>query len=329
MKKYILSKSTFLRGIQCEKSLYLHKHFYHLKDPITQQQQAIFSQGSNVGILAQALFPGGVDASPDSYYNFQQSVLDTELYLDEGETIIYEAAFQYDGVLAALDILVKDKDGWKAYEVKSSTEVKDTYINDAALQYHVITNSGLELKDISIIYINNQYIKNGEIDVNELFTIESVLDSVKEVLPKIPNQIAAFKKVLQQDSVPDIDVGMHCTDPYPCDFMGTCWKHIPDYSIFDISNLYKTKKFELYKNGIITFDQIDLENNNLNTNQLLQVTLELNNETYIDKENINQFLKGLSYPLYYLDFETINPAVPIYDNSRPYQQLVFQYSLHV
>ncbi len=329
MQKHILSKSTFLRGLQCEKSLYLYKHFYNLKDKITPQQEAIFKQGSNVGVLAQDLFPGGVDASPESIYNFKQSVLDTTLYLDEGETNIYEAAFQFDRVLAALDILVKEKDGWKAYEVKSSTEVKETYINDAALQYYVITNSGIELKDISIVYINNQYMKNGDIDINELFTIESVLDRVIEVLPIIPNKISAFKKLLQQDSVPDIDIGMHCFDPYNCDFMGTCWKHIPEYSIFDISNLYKTKKFELYQNGIVTFDQIDLANNSLNANQLLQVTSELNDKTYIDKESINHFLNDLNYPLYFMDFETMGAAVPVYDQSRPYQQLVFQYSLHV
>jgi len=283
----------------------------------------------DIGVLAQDLFPGGTDASPESFFDFQQSVLDTILYLDEGETIVYEAAFQYDGVLAALDILVKEKDGYKAYEVKSSTEVKETYINDAALQYYVITNSGIELKDISIVYINNQYVKNGKIDVHQLFTIESVLDRVNEVNPKIPNQITVFKKILQLDTVPNIDIGMHCFDPYDGDLMGTCWKHSPEYSVFNISNLYKTKRFELYKNGIITFDQIDIENNNLNTNQLLQVTSELNGETYIDRESIKGFLKDLSYPLYYLDFETINQAVPVYDNSRPYQLLVFQYSLHV
>ncbi len=329
MPKHVLSKSTFLRGLKCEKSLYLHKYFYKLKDSIDPQQEAIFSQATNVGILAQSLFPEGVDASPESVFNFQQSVLDTISHLEDGERIIYEAAFQYNRVLAALDILVRDEDGWKAYEVKSSTSVSETYIQDAALQYYVITNSGIELKDISIVYINNQYVKNGDIDVHELFTTESVLDRVMEFIPKISNQITAFKKVLQQDSIPDIDIGMYCFNPYECDFMGTCWKHIPEYSVFDISNLYKTKKFELYKKGIVTFNQIDLKNNNLNANQLLQVTSELNGETYIDKESIHHFLNDLNYPLYYLDFETINPAVPIYENSRPYQLIVFQYSLHV
>ncbi len=187
----------------------------------------------------------------------------------------------------------------------------------------------LTLKDISIVYINNQYVKNGDIDVQQLFAIESVYDRVQEVLPTIPDQIERLKQVIKQDSVPNIDIGPHCFDPYNCDFMGHCWQHIPEYSIFDISNLRANKKFELYENGILTFDQIDPDDNPLNGNQLLQVSSELNNTTHIDKENISGFLNALNYPLYFLDFETIASAVPIYDGSRPYQQLVFQYSLHI
>ena len=329
MPKPILSKSTYLRGLKCEKSLWLYKNRYKLKDKITPQQEAIFSQGTNVGILAQDLFPGGVDASTENYWEIEKGIANTQNMIEQGVTVIYEAAFQFDGVYAALDILVKDTKGWKAYEVKSSTSVSETYIDDAAIQYYILTNAGIDLKDISIVYINNQYVKNGDLDINELFSIESVLAEITNPLAKIPNQILQFKEVLAKDSEPKVDIGEHCLNPYECDFMGTCWKHIPEYSVFDISNLRKNKAFELYKNGIITFDQIDLENNNLNTNQLLQVTSELNNETFIDKENIDLFLNELNYPLYYLDFETMSSAVPVYDHSRPYQQLVFQYSLHV
>jgi hypothetical protein len=329
MENPILSKSTYIRGLQCEKSLYLYKHNYNLRDGVSSQLQAIFNQGTNVGLLSQQLFPNGADASPSDHFKIQESVLKTKEFIERGESIIYEATFQYNGVLVALDILVKDKVGWKAYEVKSSTSISETYINDTAIQYYAITNSGIELKDISIVYINNQYIKKGDIDVKELFTIESVLERVKEVVPTIPNQIESFKELISKDSVPDIDIGIHCSTPYGCDFMGHCWKHIPEYSIFNISNLYTTKKFELYENGIISFDQIDLNNCKLNPNQLLQVTSELNNTTYIDRNNINEFVKDLEYPLYYLDFETMTSAVPIFDNSRPYQQLVFQYSLHI
>lgn len=329
MEKPILSKSTFIRGLQCKKSLYLYKHNYNLRDGISSQLQAIFNQGTNVGILSQQLFPNGVDASPSDHFKIQDSVLKTKEFIDNGETIIYEATFQYNGVLVALDILVKDEYGWKAFEVKSSTTISETYINDTSIQYYVITNCGIELKDISIVFINNQYVKNGYIDVKKLFTVESVLERVKEVVPTIPNQIESFKKLISQDSVPNTDIGIHCSTPYGCDFMGHCWKHIPEYSIFNISNLYTTKKFELYEKGIVSFEQIDLNNSKLNSNQILQVTSELNKTTYVDKDSITQFLKDFEYPLYYLDFETMTSAVPIYDNSRPYQQLVFQYSLHI
>ncbi|MGV8944883.1 MAG: DUF2779 domain-containing protein [Lutibacter sp.] len=329
MEKAALSKSTFIRGLQCEKSLYLYKHNYTLRDKILSQLQAIFNQGTSVGLLAQGLFSGGVDASPSDHYKMQESVFKTKELIENGEKIIYEAAFQFNGVIAALDILVKEKDGWKAYEVKSSTSVSDTYVMDAAIQYYAITNSGIDLKDISIVYINNQYVKNGEININELFTIESVFDLVQEVLPKIPGQIESFKKLIAQDEVPAIDIGPHCTNPYSCDFIGHCWKHIPKYSVFNIARLNSGKKFDLYNQGVIAFDQINLANGSLNTNQRMQVTSELENKTYINKEKISKILEDLNYPIYYLDFETMASAVPIFDNSRPYQQLVFQYSLHI
>ena len=329
MEKYALSKSTFIRGLQCKKKLYLYKHHYNLKDNISPQSQAIFNQGNKVGILAQDLFPNGADASPSSHFKIQESVVKTKEFIENGETIIYEATFQFNGVLVALDVLVKQKDGWKAYEVKSSTKVSDTYIKDAAIQYYTIINCGINLKDISIVHINKQYIKDGDINIQKLFTIESVSNRIQEILPEIPKQIEEFKKVLLNKSVPDIGIGEHCSKPYNCDFKEHCWKHIPEYSIFDISGLRNPKKFKLYENGVINFEQIDLQSSHLNPNQLLQVTSELENKSFIDKPKIKDFIEDLSYPLYFLDFETMRTAVPIFNNSRPYQQLVFQYSLHI
>lgn len=328
MNRYRLSKSTFIRGLQCEKSLYLYKHHYQLKDPTPPSLQAVFDQGTNIGVLAQRLFPDGVDASPENHFKMVESVGKTLDFINQGQSIIYEATFLYNDVLAALDILVKDQDGWKAYEVKSSTKVSDTYIKDASIQYYTITNSGIYLKDISIVYINNQYIKNGEIDINELFVVESVLDKVLEYLPRIPNDVKRLKNVIERTEIPQVDIGPHCSDPYDCDFKGICWKHIPEYSIFDISRLNKDKKFDLYNQGVLTLHDIDLSQTNLNPNQVLQVQSELSVSSHIVIDEIRNFTSGLSYPLYFLDFETIGPAVPIYDGSRPYQQLVFQYSLH-
>jgi hypothetical protein len=328
MSKNRLSKSTFIRGLQCEKSLYLYKYHYKLKDPAPSSLQAIFNQGTNIGVLAQQLFPNGADASPENHFKMVESVAKTLDFISQGETIIYEATFLYNDVLAALDILVKDQEGWKAYEVKSSTKVTETYIKDAAIQYYTISNSGIDLKDISIVHINNQYTKDGELDINRLFTIESVYDQVLEFLPRIPNEVKRLKNVIESSGIPKIDIGPHCSEPYDCDFKGTCWKHIPDYSVFDISRLNTDKKFNLYNKGVITLNQIDLGEESLNPNQVLQVQSEINGTSYIDNIKIRKFTEGLNHPLYFLDFETVGPAVPVYDGSRPYQQLVFQYSLH-
>ncbi len=324
-----LSKSTFIRGLQCEKSLYLYKHHYRLKDPTTSSLQAVFDQGTNIGLLAQELFPNGADASPENHFKMIESVGKTQKFISLEKSIIYESTFLYNNVLAALDILVKDAEGWKAYEVKSSTKVSETYIKDAAIQYYTITNSGIDLKDISIVHINKQYTKDGELDIHQLFKIESVYDQVLEFLPQITNEIRRLKNVIESPEVPNVEIGKHCSDPYECDFRGTCWKHIPDYSVFNISRLKKDKKFDLYYQGVITLDDIDLSQTDLNPNQVLQVQSEINGTSHIEIEEIRNFTNGLNYPLYYLDFETISPAVPKYNVSRPYQQLVFQYSLHI
>ena len=328
MKKN-LSKSTFIRGLQCEKSLYLYKHHYNLKDTTPSSLQAVFEQGTNIGILAQDLFPNGVDASPENHFKMVESVRKTLKFISQEESIIYEATFLYNDVIAALDILVKDEEGWKAYEVKSSTKVSETYIKDAAIQYYTITNSGIDLKDISIIHINNQYTKDGELDIRQLFSIESVYDQVLEFLPRIPNEVRRLKNVIESTEIPNVDIGHHCSDPYDCNFKGTCWKHIPEYSVFNISRLNKDKKFDLYNQGVVTLDQIDLVQTDLNPNQVLQVKSEVNGTSHINVEEIRNFTNGLSYPIYFLDFETIGPGVPKYNGSRPYQQLVFQYSLHI
>jgi hypothetical protein len=135
--------------------------------------------------------------------------------------------------------------------------------------------------------------------------------------------------VIDGSEIPQKDIGHHCFDPYDCDFKGTCWKHIPEYSVFDISNLNKKKKFDLYNQGIITLDQIDLDNTTLNSNQKLQVQSEIEGSVLIDKDQIRSFIGDLNYPLYFLDFETIRSPIPLFENSKPYQQIVFQYSVHI
>ena len=160
--KHQLSKSTFMYGCQCPKRLWLHKFMPQVRDEMSAGQAAIFQQGTDVGMLARVLFPGGVDASPATNFDYQQSVADTARYIAEGQKVIYEAAFQFEGILCAIDIMVKKRGKWHAYEVKSSTKVKEPFIQDAALQYHVITQSGIEVADIAIVHLNNEYVRKGD-----------------------------------------------------------------------------------------------------------------------------------------------------------------------
>ena len=327
MEKHLLSKSSFIKGNQCSKALYLYKNYYHLKDPLSAEQQALFSRGTNVGLLARSLFPGGVDASLESPFKYRESVMKTAELIEQGVEVIYEAAFQYEQVLAAVDILVKRNGKWIAYEVKSSTKITPTYILDSSLQHWVIVNSGIGLSDFFIVNINNQYVRQGRIEVEKLFAQTSVKDEALKNLLFIGDKVAELKTMLAQKQIPEIEIGEHCFMPYQCDFMGTCWKNIPADSVFDLAMTNKEEQFKLYHVGIKKISDIP-NDYPLNKNAKVQVQSFKKKEIIINKAAVAEFVNGLVYPFYFMDFETFMPAVPIYDLSRPYQHIPFQYSVH-
>ena len=327
MSSHLLSKSSFIRGVQCEKHLYLYKYHYNEMDQLSEMQKAIFKRGTDVGKLAQQLFPKGIDASPKSQFEYDKAVVETKKLIDQNQKVIYEASFNFSDVLAVADILVNEKSGLKIYEVKSSTSISETYIRDAALQYWVISNSGYRIKDFSITYINNQYIRKGNLDINELFVTESVLKLILPLQKWVEENVERFKKVLNKKTIPKIDIGEHCYDPYTCGFYEYCRKHIPDNSIFDLSGVHLNKKYDLYREGIIKLEDIP-DDAKLSQTAKLQVEVYKSKKDIVDKKAIKEFLSDLSYPLYFMDFETFQPAVPMFDNSKPYMQIPFQYSLH-
>lgn len=327
MEKHILSKSTFLRGLQCSKSLYLYKYFIQKRDAISTEQQAVFNRGNNVGLLAQKLFPGGVDATPAKRSNNVEAVENTRKLIESGVEVIYEAAFQHNKVLAILDILVKKDNEWYAYEVKSSTKISPTYILDASLQYWVITNSGIPLKDISLIIINNQYMRNGGVDLNGLFSIKSVLKEALSNQTLVEENINRSMSVVNTAVEPDVKIGEHCFSPYNCDFMGNCWKNIPVNSVFEITGIKKSTLFELYHKGYKTIDQIP-EINELDKNVNIHIQAIKKKDALVDKSAIATFLEKVKYPVFFMDFETFMPAIPLYDKTKPYQHIPFQFSLH-
>lgn len=314
--------------MQCLKSLYFYKNFIHLRDPFSKEQQAIFSRGNNVGILAQKLFPNGVDATPGKRSDSLEAVRKTKELIDAGAEVIYEAAFQSNGVLAILDVLVKKEGRWYAYEVKSSAKISQTYLLDASLQYWVITGSGLPLEDISIININTNYVKNGVIEVGKLFKITSVTGDVLKNQKMVQQRIEEIKNVALSVQLPGIKIGTHCFSPYKCDFMGQCWKNVPQNSVFELAWMTKEEQFELYNSGITTTDQVPVKNE-MNVHVNLQLKALKSNEIISDKTAILKFIKNLKYPLNFIDFESFMPAIPIYDGTHPYQNIPFLFSLHI
>jgi len=227
-----------------------------------------------------------------------------------------------------MDILTKEENTYKAYEVKGSTSVKDIYLWDTAFQYYVITSNGIELEDISVVFLNTSYVKNGSIDVNQLFTIESVKERILELQPQVKQHIKQMNAMLTGPS-PNMDIGPHCSDPYGCSFTGHCWQHVPDNSVFSYKGIKGNTKWELFNADIVTVEEIP-DNYPLNNTEQLVVSSIKNQSSYIDKNAIKTFIDGLKYPLYFLDFETLfMVTIPIYDNSSPFQQMPFQYSLHI
>jgi len=284
----MISKSSFIRGMQCPKSLWLHFNQPNERDEISESQQQIFDNGHNVGLLAQQLFPGGVDASRGEYEKVNEAVAYTAALIDGGQHVIYEAAFSDGETLCYMDILVKEADGWAAYEVKASTQVKEYQVKDVAFQYYVITRSGLPLKRISLVHVNNQYVRQGELDLHQLFTIEPMTDRILPMQKDIPGALFSLQEMLKTGMIPDIAMGPQCKKPFSCDFLDFCRQSL-------------------------TVAEEEGEVRKANRNQ----------------DSLDEFLANLEYPLYYMDFETIQFAVPQYDESRPYQQIPFQYSLHI
>jgi hypothetical protein len=235
MKKHILSKSTFMAGIQCQKRLYLSKFRRDLlPEEVDEQQQAIFDAGIDTGLLAQQLFPNGIDASPLTPFDYQKSVKRTQSYLMTND-VIYEACFQYEGALCAIDILVRKDDLWYAFEVKGTNSVKPQHITDAAFQYYVMTRSGLPLGDISIVHFNSSYVRRGDLDVQALFTATSVLNDVIEQQDSVKENIGVLKAMLAAKVEPEIEVGTHCTNPYECPFIDHCWKDVAEEESEELS----------------------------------------------------------------------------------------------
>lgn len=325
-----LSKSLYTKGIQCPKALWLKKYKPSVLTPPDESALAVFDTGNIVGDFACQLFPHGKEVPYSK--NYDEMIATTKQWLDEKVETIYEATFNFSGILVMVDILTISNGEIFIYEVKSSTEIKDIYLHDVSIQYYVLQNLGFKIKSANVIHINNEYIRGDELDINQLFKIVDVTNEVISMQSNIPNVLNKFEAYLEdRENEPNIDIGKHCNTPYECDAKEYCWKvqrQIPDYSIFNIFNLGSKKQIELYSRGIINIDDIP-HDFDMTAIQAGAVENYKSKITYIDIENIKSFLQNLTYPIYHLDFETYQQAIPEYKGLKPFEQIPFQYSLHI
>lgn len=326
-----LSKSLYTRGIQCPKSLWLKKYSSKVLTPPDATALARFETGNIVGDLACALFPNGREITYMEK-NFAGMAELTREWMDEGIEYIYEATFIHDGIVVMVDVLRLTPQGLEIYEVKSSTDVKDIYLHDVSIQRYVLESLRYSVTKCCVVHIDSSYVRGDELDLHALFKIVDATESVDALMGGVSAKLSEFETCLSdRDHEPTIEIGKQCKNPYECDAMNYCWKvqrSIPDYSIFNIFNLGSKNQVELYTQGIVRIEDIP-NNYKMTPIQKQKVDNWKTQSDFIDTDAIGEFLSTLTYPIYHLDFETFQQAIPQWSGLSPYQQIPFQYSLHI
>ena len=340
-----LSKSRYTLFSQCPKALWL-RVYKPEEAEVDDALQARFEKGNEVGDLAMGLFGDFKEVTvknADGSLDLTKMIELTQQYMDEGVENICEASFNYDGNYCAVDILRKEKGGWAIYEVKSTSfpmfKEKQTklekYAPDIAYQKWVLEQCGINVTGTYLVCLNSDYVRDGDLDIEQLFITKDMQELVDNEYLKVPAKVSQAMKVINDETEPDIDLSRHCDKPYPCAFFHYCKEQhgVPTPSVFDVyggsvkskkeDKFYITEKLKLYQAGKVSFE--DIKEEPLGHIQRMQVE----RMEYINKKGISEFLDTLSYPLYFLDYETMQDAIPQFSGAKPYQQITFQYSLHI
>lgn len=329
-----LSKSRYTTYCQCEKALWL-RQFKPEEQIIDESTEARFEKGNEVGDLAMGLLGPFTEVTSYNVDSDGQKCLDLKAMIDktqqclaDGTENIAEASFSWNGNYCAVDILHKTDGGYAIYEVKSSSNLDhiDTYAKDVAYQKFVLTNCGIKVTGTYLVNINKEYVLDGELDIHDFFCINDIKEAVDNEYPLVGSRIVAALRTLN-GCEPSTGIGKYCHKPYKCAFWDYCTRNVlTKQSVFSLYGIRFDKALEHMRAGRMTLE--DMQEQPLTDMQRLQIECTLRDSAYIDKEGIRKFLSTLSYPLYFLDFETEQTIIPKYPGTRPNQQVTFQYSLH-
>lgn len=318
-----LSKSKYCNGIQCKKILWLNKYKPDVKGEI--DNSSILDNGNDVHEIAKNLL--GNHTNIEFNENLSVMIENTKKELLKDKIVITEASFNYQNNFCSVDILKKENNEYEIYEVKGSTKLKDIFIDDISYQYYVLNNLGLNVVKCYVVHINSSYIRKGDLELDKLFIKEDVTNIVLEKQDEVIKNIKEINNYMENNEEELEDIDIKCFKPYECPFFKYCSRHLPDKNVFLLGGMRKKEKIELYKKGSFSYKDLLKEDINLKYKQQIEYEL-FDKGDYIDKENIKEFLSTLTYPLYFLDFESYQMPIPEYDNASPYEQIPFQYSLH-
>ncbi len=323
----LLTKSKFVAGSQCLKRLYLSVHQPALAAQPDESSQSIIDQGQEVGLLARGMFPGGVAVESR---NREEAIRATrELIENPGIPAIFEGAFEHRDVFVRVDILQRLQDqSWRLIEVKSTTDARDHHLDDVAIQHRVVIRSGVDLAASCLAHVNRDYVYGGgPIGVHRFFKIRNLTRQVERVQPEITTQLRSEFRILAMPEAPDIAPGRQCSHPITCEFFDCCNPPLPDDHILRLPRVHASTVAKLAALGIQSIHDIP-ENYPLSGRLRRACTCVRTRKPWFGPE-LKDELKGLRYPLYYMDFETINPCLPRFPGMRPYDLLPFQWSVHV
>lgn len=325
----MLSKSQYMKFIDCPKRFWLYKNKYNQQTAQGAFQEHLFSEGKEIEKEARKFFPKAI-LNEYGWEDSLKAVERTRELMQQGAKYIFQAAFTYNDFVVFVDVLEKADDGYNIVEIKAGTEIKEEYLQDIAIQNYILKNCRVNVKHCFLMYVNNKYVKvSDDINLQEFFIKEEVSSNIAENTDEetIKNTISAMKAFANQPEPVLENANFRKSACGGCEFHDYCWKVLPRPSIYDLPRI-GTKAEMLREQGIIAAK--DIPNGSLTSQNLINwVEVYKSGKPYVNASAISSMIGELRYPLYYLDFETINFAIPKFIGTKPYEQIPFQFSLHI
>ncbi len=327
-----ISKTDYLVYRECPKNAWMkiHRPEVYFQAELASFVKLIIETGNEVEAVARELFPTGVLIKGRD----EEAEEETQKYLGAKQATLFQPIFRREGFLAACDVLKFDEETGKyaIYEIKATNEADEkTHFYDLAFQVNLLRMCGLDVGSINLLHLNSEYVREGDIDIIKLFVIDDVTAEIESLCVDVALEMEQAITYLSNENEPN----GNCSCIYKgrskhCTTFANNNPQVPAYSVHDISRIgvSKTKLAELIDGNIFNIEDVpaDMVLSDIQRNQ---VDAHTYNKVSIDREKVREELVGLVYPIYFLDYETFPSAIPRFDGFSPYQQIPFQYSLHV